>query len=124
MENHVKAVGILWIVKGVLGLLAGFLVLSILLGIGVFAGISSGDDVVLPIMAIIGIGLGVLLGLLSIPNIIAGIGIMKFKQWGRLLGLVVGALNLMEIPFGTALGIYTFWVLLKDETTTLFEAIK
>ena len=60
MENHVKAVGILWIAKGVLGVLAGFLVLSILLGIGIFAGVASGDDVVLPVMAIVGVGLGIL----------------------------------------------------------------
>jgi hypothetical protein len=121
MENHVKAVGILWIVKGALGLLAGFLILSILLGIGVFAGIASGDEIVLPILASIGIFIGAILGLLSIPEIIAGVGIMKYKQWARILGLVVGALNLMDIPFGTALGIYSFWALLKDETTALFE---
>jgi hypothetical protein len=122
MENHIKAVGILWIVKGILGIFAGFIVLSILLGVGVFAGAASGEEIVLPILASIGLFLGILLTVLSLPEIIAGFGIMKHKQWGRILGLVVGALNLLDIPLGTALGVYTFWVLLKDESTKLFDS--
>jgi hypothetical protein len=34
--------------------------------------------------------------------------------------LILGALNLFNIPFGTALGLYTFWVLLNDEAGALF----
>ena len=124
MENHIRAVVFLWILKVVLGLLFVFILLSVLLGVGVFAGIASGDEIVLPIMATIGLVLGIILWFLSIPNIIAGIGIIKYKQWGRILGLIMGALNLMEFPFGTALGIYTFWALLKDETTAFFETGK
>ena len=123
MENHIKAVGILWIVKGILGLFVGFLIMAILLGVGFFAGAASGDDIVLPILASIGFFVGTILGLLSIPEIIAGFGIMKYKQWARILGLVVGALNLLDIPLGTALGIYTFWVLLKDDSTKLFDQV-
>ncbi len=35
------------------------------------------------------------------------------------LGLAVG--NLILLPFGTALGVYALWVLLKDEGRRLFE---
>ena len=43
---------------------------------------------------------------------LAGWGLMKRESWGRVLALVLGFLALLHIPFGTALGIYTLWVLL------------
>jgi len=36
------------------------------------------------------------------------------------LGLAIG--NLILLPFGTALGAYSLWVLLKDEGRGLFES--
>ncbi len=122
MESHIKAVGILWIVRGILGLFTGFLVLTLLLCVGFFAGATSGEVSVLPILASIGLFVGIILGILSIPEIIAGIGIMKYKQWARILGLVVGAFHILDIPLGTTLGVYTFWVLLKDESTKIFDS--
>ncbi|NIA29409.1 MAG: hypothetical protein GWP06_05775 [Actinobacteria bacterium] len=120
MEKHVKTTGILWIAKGILGILVGFLVFAIMLGIGIFANTQGGEEA-LPILAIIGLFVAGLLTVLSIPEILAGIGILKFKQWGKILGLVVAALNLLDIPVGTALAIYSFWVLLKDESQELFS---
>lgn len=121
MESHVKATGILWIAKGILGLLIGFFVLALLIGIGIFVGAESGEEIVLPILVGVSVFVAAILGFLAIPEIIAGIGILKHKNWARILGLIVAALNLIDIPFGTALGIYTFWVLLKDETEKLFS---
>jgi hypothetical protein len=37
------------------------------------------------------------------------------------LGLVLAALNLLNVPLGTALSLYAFWVLLKPETEALFK---
>jgi hypothetical protein len=34
----------------------------------------------------------------------------------------LGFLNLIHIPLGTILGVYTFWVLMQDETIEFFEA--
>src|SRR5215469_7451396 len=36
------------------------------------------------------------------------------KPWARVLGLVVAFLALLRFPLGTALGIYTIWVLLPE----------
>lgn len=120
MEKHIKTTGILWIVKGILSVFVGFLVFAIMLGVGVFANTQGGKDA-LPILAIIGLFVAGLLTVLAIPEIIAGIGILKFKQWGKILGLVVAALNLLDIPIGTALAIYSFWALLKDESQEFFS---
>jgi len=120
MEKHVKTTGILWIAKGILGIFVGFLVFAIMLGIGFFANIQGGEEA-FPILGIIGLFVAGLLTVLSIPEILAGIGILKFKQWGKILGLVMAALNLLDIPVGTALAIYSFWVLLKDDSQELFS---
>ena len=58
----------------------------------------------------------------SLPEVIAGIGLLKKKEWGRILALIVSFLNLIAIPLGTALSVYTLVVMFKDETTELFKA--
>jgi hypothetical protein len=58
---------------------------------------------------------------LSIPAIIAGIGLMKYQSWARILTIVLSILDLVSIPFGTALGIYGLWVLFTAEGARLFE---
>lgn len=40
---------------------------------------------------------------------------------GRALGLGLSLVNLLVLPFGTALGIYALWVLLTNEGRRLFE---
>ena len=55
-------------------------------------------------------------------NLIAGIGLLKFKSRARILALILAVLNLLAIPIGTALGIYTLWVLLTKETEPLFQS--
>jgi len=59
--------------------------------------------------------------LFSIPEIIAGIGLLKRRPWSRILTLILGVLSLLEIPIGTAVGIYTLWVLLKPEAAQFFQ---
>jgi len=73
------------------------------------------------ILRTVGIGVGIFLFILSIPKIIAGIGLMKKKEWGRILTLVVAFLSILSFPLGTALAIYTFVILVKDETIQLFK---
>jgi hypothetical protein len=58
---------------------------------------------------------------IGIPGIIAGIGLLKYKRWARILGIVLSAIRLISFPFGTILGIYGLWVLLNKETEALFE---
>jgi hypothetical protein len=54
-------------------------------------------------------------------HIIVGRMLKRLRPSARLmtLGLAVG--NLILLPFGTALGVYALWVLLKDEGRRLFE---
>jgi hypothetical protein len=47
-------------------------------------------------------------------------GLRRRRPWARLIGLLLAVLNLFFLPFGTALAIYAFWVLMSDETRRAF----
>ena len=124
MAQHVKILGILHIVLGALGILAGIIVLVVMGGIAGFVGAtdhSPDSAVAVPLLGGIGGLVFLILACISLPGIIAGFGLMQFKPWARILTLIISALELFSIPFGTALGIYGFWVLLKPETERLFN---
>jgi hypothetical protein len=57
---------------------------------------------------------------LSLPGLIIGIGLLQFRPWARIGGIVLSALDLFGFPFHTALGIYGLWVLLNRETEQMF----
>jgi hypothetical protein len=54
---------------------------------------------------------------------LVGFSLLTRKPWGRVLGIVVGVLVLIKIPVGTALGIYTLWVLAPGVSGMEYEAI-
>src|SRR6266542_4293453 len=45
----------------------------------------------------------------------AGWGLLNREPWARVVTLVVGFLALLHPPLGTALGVYTLWVLLPAD---------
>jgi hypothetical protein len=59
--------------------------------------------------------------IVSVAGIIGGVGVLHHREWGRILLLVVSFFNLLRIPLGTMLGVYTLWVLMNDETIALFS---
>jgi hypothetical protein len=124
MAQHVKILGILHIIYGALGVFVGLLALLIMGGIAGMVGVtdhSPDSALAIPILGGIGALVFIILLAISLPGIIVGFGLLHFKPWARLLTLVLSALELFSIPFGTALGIYGFWVLLKPETEQLFN---
>jgi len=116
MESHVKLLGTLYIILGVLGLLAAELFFFVLLG----AGLLSGDGEALAVTSIVGTSIAGLLTLVSAPGVICGIGLLQRKPWARVLVLILGCINLANFPLGTALGIYTLWVLINRDVEPIF----
>ncbi len=53
---------------------------------------------------------------------VAGIGLLQRAEWSRMLAIVLGCLSLINAPFGTAIGIYTLWVLLSPNAELEFRA--
>ena len=116
MHQHIKTLGILYIAFSCLGLLGAIIVFTPVTG----AGILSGDMEAMAITSIIASAVSVFLLVISLPGVIGGYGLLKKYSWARILVLILGALNLLNIPFGTILGAYTFWVLLNDDATKEF----
>jgi hypothetical protein len=48
--------------------------------------------------------------------------LLKYKSWARYLVLVLAILDLLNIPIGTAIGVYSIWVLAQDETAKMFAS--
>jgi hypothetical protein len=117
MRTNIKVLGWLYIVMGALGLVTGVTILTILMGTGMI----SGDRQAMAILFIVGMLVAGILTVLSAPNVIVGIGLLSFKPWARVLGLVLGFLNLPGFPLNTILGIYTFVSLLNEDAEALFD---
>ncbi|MDD3643322.1 MAG: hypothetical protein PHQ19_07675 [Candidatus Krumholzibacteria bacterium] len=118
MEQHVTILGVLHIAWGALGLLTALILTVALLGAGVIAA----DPEAITVLTIVATSIGFALFLPSVPGLIGGIGVIKHHQWARIVLLVVGFLNLLLIPFGTILGIYTIWVLMHGDVKRMFES--
>ena len=58
----------------------------------------------------------------TLESLIAGIALLKYRNWGRILTVIVSILGIIDFPVGTALGIYGLWVLLHKDTLPLFDA--
>lgn len=122
MESHVKLLGILHVVLSSLGVLAAVIVLFVFGGLAGIVGMSdhsSDAAAAIPILGGIGGILFIVILVFSVPGLIGGIGLLKLAPWSRLLMIVLSALDLLNVPFGTALGIYGLWVLTKPETEAL-----
>lgn len=48
----------------------------------------------------------------AVLGFVAGWGLLERAPWARTLAIVLGIIALVDVPLGTALGIYTLWVLL------------
>jgi hypothetical protein len=117
VDKHITILGVLHIANSAIGIIAAVIVFTVVTG----AGIISGDPEAMTITAIVGSSVALFLLVLSLPGLIGGVGLLQHRQWARILVLVVGFLNLLNIPLGTALGVYTIWVLLKQDTIPFFN---
>jgi hypothetical protein len=123
VQKHVNILGLLFIVWGGLFLLAGAIVLALMLGAvalfqyadgGEVSGLAAGlTAAMFGTFAIIAVAWGGI-------HASAGTALRRQQPWGRTVALVFGVLDLALLPFGTALGIYTLWVLLNDEVRARF----
>jgi len=122
MAQHVKILGILHIVFGALGVLGAVVVLLIFGGLTAFMNAQNAGDLPAPILGLIGGIAFVAILVFSVPGLIIGIGLIQFRPWARIAGIILSALDLLGFPFHTILGIYGLWVLLNRETEQMFMA--
>jgi hypothetical protein len=122
MDTHVKVLAVLHIAMGAIGVV-GACVLMLLFGgaAGIIGSIGDPDArIAMPILGITGMALVVVILVRSLPGVIVGIGLLNFRPWARIAGIVLSILDLVWVPFGTVVGIYGLWVLFSADTERLF----
>ncbi len=121
MASHVDFVGVLFIVWGVLTALIG--VSTLALGVGAAALISSsarGGGVAAGLTAAAFTVLAALANTWGLAHVAVGIPLRKHRHWSRNAALILGAIDLLLLPYGTALGCYALWALLSEQGKRLF----
>ena len=137
VERHLRTLGILWVVMGfyrILGLLIALPFLAGALGGmhggpfghgsmggGPFGGgFPFGQHAWMALLPMITVVVAMLSGL----SFLVGYALITRQPWGRVLAIVVAFLTLLKIPFGTALAIYTLWVLMPAESAAEYERMQ
>ncbi len=117
-EKHITLVAILNLIHSGLGLLIGIFLFFLLTGIG----LCTGEDEPMVILTIVGSAIAFFFFVICVPGIIGAIGLLKRQRWSRVFMLVIGALSLLDIPLGTALGIYTLYALMREDVVRVLDA--
>ncbi len=121
-EAHVDLVGVLFMVWGALTILVGVSTLALGLAAaslaasatetgGFAAGLTAAAFTVLALMAI----------LWGAGHVAIGALLRRRRHWSRVGAIMLGSVDLLLLPYGTALGVYALWILLREDAKRLFE---
>ena len=56
----------------------------------------------------------------AVAGLVAAFAIYERKSWARVVGLALSAAALLQIPFGTIVGVCTLWILLPHKARSYF----
>ena len=123
VARHTHLLGILWIAYSAISLL-GAVILRIvahtIFGPRGLPSMPGGPPMFLqPLLSAI----AVVLMVKAAVGIAAGLGLLQRQDWGRVVAIVIGVISLINIPFGTALGVYTLWVLVSPGADQEYRAL-
>ena len=125
MERHVDLLGILSSLWGALAVLVG--VSMLLLSAGALVELVEPAGQAVEFAAGLTAGIFALIGTFALlwggAHVWAALLLRRRRPFGRVVMLGLAVVNLLVLPFGTALGIYAMWVLLTDAGRRLFEPL-
>jgi predicted nucleic acid-binding Zn ribbon protein len=126
VQDHVRLLGILWLAYSAFNAIAGLVLVvlsnTLFVHLRNSAGPQGGQvfEWLTPFLSVIGI----LVVVKAAAGFLAGWGLLQRESWGRTVALVMGFISLItNIPIGTALGIYTLWVLLPAQSDEEYQAM-
>jgi hypothetical protein len=122
LSSHVDLVGILFIIWGILTALVGLSTLSLSIAAASIissAGHGSGQ-IAASVTAAAFMTLAVIAIVWGLAHVAVGIPLRRHHPHSRLAALTLGAVDLLLLPYGTALGCYALWTLLHEEGKRLF----
>jgi hypothetical protein len=123
VRRNLRTVAMLWMISGILRLTG--IAWMMIFGTMIFPSMRNWGGGAWPFGGRWGLGfpfvgglfsVAIFLGLFGVLHLILAWGLFERQPWARILGLVIGFLALVRFPLGTALGIYTLWVLLPESS--------
>lgn len=123
--SHVDLLGVLFILWGILTMLIGASTLA--LGIAAAALVRSvvsagGGGFGASLTAAAFTTLAVLALAWGGAHLLVGLVLRRRRHWSRHAALMLGTVDLLLLPYGTALGVYSLWSLLREDAKSLFRA--
>jgi hypothetical protein len=118
-DRHLDLLSLLFAISGFLAGLAALALLALGLGAVALVSAAASADVAAIFAVVVFLALAVILLAYAGACVIAGRGLRRRQTWSRFVGLLLSLINLFIVPFGTALGIYAFWVLLRQRSREL-----
>lgn len=131
VQRNLQTLGVLWCIFGAYRILAGLIGIFVL-RIATFRSFSGapwiwGDGLhgafgppwmaaLLPLIAVVSIAAALL-------AFVVAFGLLTRQSWGRVVAIILAILSLLKFPFGTALGIYTLWVLMPSESGMEYDTL-
>jgi hypothetical protein len=127
VAKHLEIVAWLWIAAGVLTVPLAVA----LIAIGAFpyehffsgAAMPAGVPALFAILHTVFLVLGVFLFVVSGIHFVTAWGLFHHAPWARILTIAFAFLRILEVPLGTALAIYTIWVLMGPSSEAEYRAL-
>jgi hypothetical protein len=125
VQRNLQVLAILWLVAGALNLVFGLGLFAVgrLAIPNIFANTGIHTDGFAPVIRGIMSFVGAFVIIKALLALAAGLGLLQRQTWARPLAVVMSFLELLHIPFGTALGIYTLVVLLPGEAAVEYDQL-
>jgi hypothetical protein len=124
VKRHADFLGLLYLAWGAIFALVGLACFALFVGALVIARETSpptgGPNLAAGLTAVTLATLGALALLWGVMHLWLGAALRRYQHWARLIALGLGVINLVLFPFGTALGVYAFWVLLNEQGRALY----
>lgn len=119
VQEHLNLVAILWLAFSALNAIGGIVLIIIANTVFVHGRVNAP-----PFLHLLLESLGILILAKAALGLAAAFGLMQHETWARALVLILAFIALFtSIPFGTALGIYTMWVLMPRESELEYETM-
>lgn len=119
ISGHVRLLGIFWLAISAFRLIPGLLLIAMFRH-GTMAFLPR--DVPFFVHGLVRMAGGLLLAG-AVLGIMAGWGLLERQPWARMMAIILGCFNLIDMPFGTALGVYTLWTLLPAKSEEEYRQI-
>ena len=73
------------------------------------------------IFLFMGLFMGLIYGGMTVPSFVAGFGLLRRRRWAKTATIIAGVTSAMSFPLGTAVCVYSFWLLFSEPGKAIFE---